>query len=200
MYTIEKEIEYEVHIHKSRFIGNLHPVFSPEEAKDQIRQIGIKYREATHNCWAYTVGLRGETFHSSDAGEPPGTAGKPILTALQRSNLSNVVLIVTRYFGGVKLGIRGLIEAYRFIAEETIKKSRLKEMILKDYWEIITDYAQADKLKHALQEMNTEILSIDYQKEIIILATSKASTGLAEYLQNLQNAGLLIYKLLRTDF
>ena len=199
MYTIESNVIYEEHLHKSHFIGNILRVSSPEEAKAQISSIAAKYRDATHNCWAYRTGLKGEFAHSSDAGEPSGTAGKPILNALQRSELANVALIVTRYFGGIKFGIRGLIEAYRHIAEETINKAQLNEIILKDFWEIITDYAQAERLKYALQELRAEIQQVDYRTMVTIHVSSVIESGLEEYLRNSQDAGLLKYSLLKTE-
>ncbi|MBW6515103.1 MAG: IMPACT family protein [Candidatus Cloacimonetes bacterium] len=199
MFTIEKEVEYEEHIKKSHFIGNLLKCTTPEEAKTLINSIASRYREATHNCWAYRTGLNGELSHCSDAGEPSGTAGKPIMGAIHKHELSNVVLVVTRYFGGVKLGIRGLIDAYRHIAEETINKATLKEMILKDYWEIKTDYAHADKIKHAINELSAEIISADYQEEVTIYANTIANSGLKEFLQSNQDAGLLKYRLLKTE-
>ena len=106
---------------------------------------------------------------------------------------------MTRYFGGVKLGIRGLIDAYRHVAEETISKATLKEMILKDYWEIITDYAHADKIKHAIDELSAEILSADYQEEVTIYANAIVNGALREFLQNKQDAGLLKFRLLKTE-
>jgi uncharacterized YigZ family protein len=198
MFSVGNSVTYEEQIRKSRFIGHLCPVKSADEAKALISIKATTYRDASHNCWAYIIGIKGELYHFSDAGEPSGTAGKPILTALQRNNLSNVVLIVTRYFGGVKLGIRGLIEAYRKIAEETISQAQLKEIILKDFFEVITDYASAEKLKYDLQEMNSEIHSIDYQKEVTMFISAASDSILKEFLIKSQNAGLLRFHLLKT--
>lgn len=198
MFTVEKPVVYEEQIRKSRFIGHLSKTTTTEEAKSYIGLISSQYRDASHNCWAYIIGLTGATYHFSDAGEPSGTAGKPILTALQRAGISNATMVVTRYFGGVKLGIRGLIEAYRQIAESTLSKGVLQEMTLKDFWEITTGYASADKLKYTLLEMNTEIISTEYKEEVTIQVSGRADSELKEYLSQSQNAGLLKFKLLRT--
>ncbi|HQA37147.1 MAG TPA: YigZ family protein, partial [Acetomicrobium sp.] len=92
-----------------------------EEAKKIIREISKEHSNATHNCWAYKVGVDFPQKHYSDGGEPSGTAGKPILGEIERANLTNAVIVVTRYFGGIKLGVRGLIEAYGQTAREAIK-------------------------------------------------------------------------------
>ena len=200
MFTIEKDIEYSEQIRKSHFIGHLAPVECPEEVKEFVNTINTRYKNATHNCWAYVIGINGETSHCSDAGEPSGTAGKPILGALQKYRLSNVICVVTRYFGGTKLGIRGLIEAYRHITEETIKRTRLKEMILQDYFEIITDYNQADKLKHTLLELDAAILSADYQADVTLMISALPESNVKELLDNSQNAGILKYRYLKTEY
>lgn len=101
---------YEEKIKRSVFIANVSACHDDGEAKSFIAVTASKYRDATHNCRAYV--LADGTEYSSDDGEPSGTAGKPILGAIKRSGLVNVVVVVTRYYGGVKLGVRGLIEAY----------------------------------------------------------------------------------------
>jgi uncharacterized YigZ family protein len=200
MFTVEGNKEYSEQIKKSQFIGNLASVTSPDEVKEFINSINTRYKDATHNCWAYVIGIDGQTCHCSDAGEPSGTAGKPILGALQKHQLSNVVCVVTRYFGGTKLGIRGLIEAYRHITEETIRLAKLKEMIIKDYYEIITDYNQADKLKHTLVEMGALLISNDYQAEVTFNISALPESGVREFLENSQNAGILKYRYLKTEY
>ena len=111
----------ELTIRRSRFIGHLRVAGSVEEAKKIIREISKEHSNATHNCWAYKVGVDFPQKHYSDGGEPSGTAGKPILGEIERANLTNAVIVVTRYFGGIKLGVRGLIEAYGQTAREAIK-------------------------------------------------------------------------------
>ena len=106
----ESPATYEEKIKRSVFIADVFPCHDEEEARSILANVTSKYRDATHNCRAYV--LSDGTEYSSDDGEPSGTAGKPILGAIKRSGLVNVMVIVTRYFGGVKLGVRGLIDAY----------------------------------------------------------------------------------------
>lgn len=110
--TIGKNAEYEQVIKKSRFICNVARISNEEEARSFIEQVKANHRKATHHCFAYLVGNHDEVQRESDNGEPSGTAGVPILEALQLKHLHNVVAVVTRYFGGIKLGAGGLIRAY----------------------------------------------------------------------------------------
>ena len=111
-YTITSQHSFEQKIQKSTFIGHLKHITDFDSAKHFIHEINDLHSQATHNCYAYIFGKNGETSFSSDAGEPSGTAGKPILNMLLRHEMTNAVIVITRYFGGVKLGVRGLIEAY----------------------------------------------------------------------------------------
>jgi uncharacterized YigZ family protein len=112
----------EVKIKRSLFIGCLCPCRGGEEVRSILADVESRYRDATHHCWAYRLGPEPEIEHSSDDGEPAGTAGKPILSAIKQSMMLNVIVIVTRYFGGIKLGVRGLIEAYGQTAASVVEK------------------------------------------------------------------------------
>lgn len=111
----------------SKFISFAHPVESSEEAKEIVRQYQKKYFDARHVCWAYMIGTARNEFMSNDNGEPSGTAGKPILGQINSFELTNVVIVVVRYFGGIKLGTSGLIVAYREAAAEAIKAGTIIE-------------------------------------------------------------------------
>lgn len=121
--TIREEVEHEIVIEKSRFITTLHPVTTEEEAMQFIQQMKKKYWDARHNCSAFTIGPRQEQQRSSDDGEPSGTAGKPMLEVLKKTGITNVVAVVTRYFGGIKLGAGGLIRAYAGSVSEAIQRA-----------------------------------------------------------------------------
>ena len=110
--TIKAPCERELIIKKSRFIGQLYPVSSFEEAQEKLAEVKKRYWDATHNCSALIVGERGEYTRCSDDGEPQGTAGVPMLEALKNTGLTNVLCVVTRYFGGILLGAGGLVRAY----------------------------------------------------------------------------------------
>ncbi|MCB5230289.1 MAG: YigZ family protein [Candidatus Cloacimonas sp.] len=199
MFAPAKSATFEEHIRKSRFIGSIEYVSSMDEAKEFISKVSEEHKTATHNCWAYIVGIKGETFHYSDAGEPSGTAGKPIHGAMLKYELTNCALVVTRYFGGTKLGIRGLIDAYSYIAEKTVENTPLQEIKLKDFFEVVTSYQNFDRLKYNLTELNFEILSTEYLKEITLIISSDAKDNGEEYLSSIQSSGMISYKLIKTD-
>jgi uncharacterized YigZ family protein len=110
--TVEKSIRREIVERKSRFIATVVPVRSKEEATERLDAIRKEFWDATHNCYAYRLAPTGLEYRFSDDGEPSGSAGKPILFVLQQRDLANVLVVVTRYFGGTKLGVGGLVRAY----------------------------------------------------------------------------------------
>lgn len=112
MKTIKEHIQVTQTINRSEFITNLYPVSSIDEVSLILSEVRKKYYDATHNCYAYILGEDASIKKSSDDGEPSGTSGMPILNTLEKNNLTNVLCIVTRYFGGIKLGAGGLIRAY----------------------------------------------------------------------------------------
>lgn len=111
----------------SKFLAFAHPVSSPAEAKEVVAQYQKKYHDARHVCWAYMCGPERKDFLSSDNGEPSGTAGKPILGQINSLGLTDVVVVVVRYFGGIKLGTSGLIVAYREAARMALEEAPVKE-------------------------------------------------------------------------
>jgi uncharacterized YigZ family protein len=119
-YEPGKEITIESRIRKSVFIGHVRICGNEETAREKLKAISAVHKQATHNCWAYRVGIDRVQEYYSDDGEPGGTAGKPIMGALLRNGVTNCLLVVTRYYGGVKLGVRGLIEAYGNTAQESL--------------------------------------------------------------------------------
>ena len=190
-YSIEKDVIIETKIKRSKFITHLYYVESVKDAKEYISKISTKHKTATHNCWAYIVGEKGETFHSSDAGEPSGTAGKPILNTLKKYNMTNIVAVVTRYFGGVKLGIRGLIETYSECIENAVKKASLKKVVKLFIYKISTSYDFAEMLKHKIKDFSAEIGKIEYSEKVKIVISVEKNQGqvLEDYFYELQKSG-----------
>jgi uncharacterized YigZ family protein len=166
MKIIKERSLFQEKIQKSEFIAHLAPAGTWQEAKEFVSEINSEHKNATHNCWAYIVGNKGEISHSSDAGEPSGTAGKPILNALMKYDLTNIVCVVTRYFGGVKLGVRGLIEAYGGIAEQAILDTELIELVFKKQVSLVTDYDFFNTLKHRINLPGLEIINTEYSDKI----------------------------------
>jgi len=166
LYTIEKKIESEIKIKRSRFVAGLYPLSAKEEVKEILNAHNCLFADATHNCYAYLYGLHREISYYSDAGEPSGTAGKPILNTLLRNDLTNVLAIVSRYFGGVKLGVKGLIAAYSDAVEQAILQSYLIEAKQLISYPLVCDYASFEGLKHSFQEIGGEIEQVTWSEEI----------------------------------
>lgn len=192
-YTFEKKVEYEEKIRRSTFLVTLKKVQDINSAKEFISSISDLNKTASHNCWAYIVGDKGETVHSSDAGEPSGTAGKPILNTLQKYDLSNVAAVVTRYYGGVKLGVRGLIDAYGSTVEKAIQKAALNKIVNYKKYKLQTSYDFLDILNYNLKKLNSEVISIDYTDvvSVIVQVEEIGFEHLEKYLMEMSNSGKL---------
>lgn len=164
--TIKKEIENEEIINKSRFITYLFKIENEDEAKEKIAEIKKKHKDANHNCSAYTIGDQHQIQKASDDGEPSGTAGVPMLEALKKNDVHNTLAIVTRYFGGVKLGTGGLIRAYQGgvvegikVAEKVIIKNALK-------YHVILSYENTGKFEHLIASEPFVILDTIYTDKV----------------------------------
>ena len=152
--------EAETIINKSRFIGYSMPINSEEEALEFIDKIKTKHRDATHNVYAYVFGKDSNTQRFSDDGEPSGTAGIPALEVIKKENLRNVVVVVTRYFGGTKLGAGGLIRAYTKGAKIGLDSGIIVDMILHVKIKIRVDYTLYGKVEHYLMTEGYIILFV----------------------------------------
>ena len=159
--TIEKEEYDEIIEKKSKFIGTIIPIKSVEDAENKIKEIKKKYYDARHNCFAYRV-IDNESIveRSSDDGEPSGTAGAPMLNIIKQKNLCNILIVVTRYFGGILLGTGGLVRAYSQATENAIKKSTLVNKVKGLEVEIITEYKELEKIKYFCRIKNINIRMI----------------------------------------
>ena len=160
--TIAKNTTYEQIIKKSRFICSIARISSEEEAQQFIASIQAANKKATHNCFAYMIGDNDQIQRESDNGEPSGTAGIPILESLKLAKIHNVVAVVTRYFGGIKLGAGGLIRAYSNTTTEAIHQAGLVQRIKQAILKITVTYALHDPLLYYLKENNLEVASEEY--------------------------------------
>lgn len=150
-----RESVTETKIQKSLFLAHVCICADEPQARERIRIISSEHRQANHNCWAYRVGsLKGDEYFSDD-GEPAGTAGKPILGAILRQEVTNVLVVVTRYFGGIKLGVRGLIEAYGNAATEGLRTSGKVARRVRTNYEIQMPYDMAKLLDRLLDSSDT---------------------------------------------
>ena len=141
--TLENVNEDKINIRKSVFISTGKEVINHQQAMEFLATVKSKYPDANHHCWAYIIG---ENQVNDDAGEPPGTAGPPILNVLKRNHLNNTIVVVTRYFGGKKLGVRGLIDAYREAAEKLLENSNIVVKKPGFVYQLTCDYNYANKL------------------------------------------------------
>ena len=151
---------------KSRFIASVHCAESEEEAISFINLLEKKYWDAKHNCYAYVIGKEANIVRCSDDGEPSGTAGKPILEVLLKEELINVVVVVTRYFGGVLLGTGGLVRAYTQATQEGIRNSKICTMQFVKGLVLHTDYNGIGKIKHCLAKSEIQILKEEYKEDV----------------------------------
>lgn len=159
--TIKAPAEAEFIERKSRFIGAIAPVKTEEEAQEFLREVRTRHREATHNCFAYVL-RENHLQRFSDDGEPQGTAGKPILEVLLRENLTDVVVVVTRYFGGILLGAGGLLRAYTEGCKIAVDAA--ETLIMHPATELLVpmDYSYYGKLQYLLPNYQTVILDTDF--------------------------------------
>ena len=168
--TVEKNVCTEIIEKKSKFITNLFYVETIEEAERIINQIKKKYFDAKHNCIAYRIVENGNIVEkSSDDGEPTGTAGLPMLNILQKNNLSNVLVVVTRYFGGILLGTGGLVRAYSNSLLKAIEQSKKITKFLCQQYEVKIGYNQFENFKYYCKKNDIYIEQIDYLEDIMCI-------------------------------
>lgn len=166
--TIKENVQAEIVEKKSKFIANLFYIENIEEAEKIIKETRKKYFDARHNCIAYRVVEDGQIIERfSDDGEPSGTAGAPMLNILQKNGYVNVLIIVTRYFGGILLGTGGLVRAYSDSLTLAIEKSIKIEKRLGNQLEVIVDYSELDNFKYYCRNNKINIIESTFEEKII---------------------------------
>lgn len=161
-YTVKGYGEHEIIIQKSRFIAYINRATTEKEAQDFILQIKKKHYDATHNCSAYLIGENDQIQKANDDGEPSGTAGVPILEVLKKKHLKDTVVVITRYFGGIKLGAGGLIRAYGSSTSDGLQAAGLVERKLMRVMHTKIDYTWLGKVENELRSSNYQIKEIKY--------------------------------------
>ena len=164
--TIKEDGQVQEEIKKSRFICHAKRVYSEEEARAFITTIKKEHYKATHNCSAFIIGERSEIKRTSDDGEPSGTAGVPMLGVLENHNLTNVCVVVTRYFGGIKLGAGGLIRAYAGSVALAVKEIGIVEIKEQAGIQIQMSYAQYQEYGNFLKEYNLMELETNFTDQV----------------------------------
>lgn len=160
---------------KSRFIATVRPVKTEEEANQFVEEMRKKYWDARHNCWAFILGERQEFKRCSDDGEPSQTAGKPMMDVLTGVGLTDVAVVVTRYFGGTLLGTGGLVRAYSGAVQEGLKNSTVITKYLGVKLSVTTDYNGVGKLQYLFGQKEIPILSAEYTDKVVFTVLVESS-------------------------
>ncbi|WP_295723027.1 YigZ family protein [uncultured Methanobrevibacter sp.] len=163
MKTIKKAVEASINVKKSNFIARIYPAKNKSQVKEIINDISTKYGDATHNCTAHIVS---DSRGYDDDGEPSGTAGKPMINVLEKNDLSNIVAIVTRYFGGVKLGAGGLVRAYSHAVLTALEEAEIVNMESFNIYEALFDYRDIKDIEAAFRKYNINIIKKDYAQQV----------------------------------
>jgi uncharacterized YigZ family protein len=175
-FTVKKSAEVELKIKGSKFIGQVRTCKNELEAVKILDSIRKKYFDASHNCFAFRVGLgKNSQFRYSDDGEPSGTAGKPIYDQIEGKNLTNLIIIVTRYFGGIKLGTGGLTHAYSDTARESISKAGIKKEFIFSRLSMILDFSDYNVVEHLIRRRKAVIVESDFSDEVRLTAEIRRS-------------------------
>ena len=161
-WTLVAPTEGEYSEKRSKFLAYAYPVTTEEEALERVREVRARYYDARHVCWAYRLGPTGELYRTNNDGEPSGTAGKPIHGILVSQGLTEVIVLVVRYFGGVKLGTSGLIEAYREATLAALEDAPRRECILTEQISITFSYDLIGPVMRIVKESDARILSQDF--------------------------------------
>lgn len=153
----------------SRFIAKAFPVVSEEQVKDIVAAIRKEYHDARHHCYAYRIGHLGQVFRSSDDGEPSGSAGRPILGQIDSAGLSDVLVVVIRYFGGIKLGIPGLIRAYKSSTADALARAGVVMKTACSRLSVGFGYLQMNDVMKAVKDLDITILRQDFDNDCTLL-------------------------------
>lgn len=163
--TIARTGTAEIEVKRSRFIGHVERVTNEDEARAVIERIRKQHWDARHNCSAFILGPEGDVQRSNDDGEPSGTAGAPMLEVLRGREVSDVVAVVTRYFGGVLLGAGGLVRAYSDSVRAALDDAGVLQRMLMQLVDVVVDHADAGRLENDLRARDASMLGVDYAEK-----------------------------------
>jgi len=171
----------------SKFIAYSYPVYSEQEVKKKLEEVKKLEHSARHHCYAYVLHADKSAWRANDDGEPSSTAGKPILGQIQSNDLTNTLIVVVRYFGGVKLGVPGLIRSYKTAAATAISEAKILTKTIKEHYEVGFKYPQMNDVMRLVKEFDLEVITTDFQIEcklIFAAPKSKANTVLDTFKKN----------------
>ena len=171
--TLKNPVTARLEIKKSEFIAHAYPVSSREQAMFHVEQLQEQYPDARHWCWAYIIGDPDNTTSAGfdDDGEPNGTAGRPILGVLQHKSIGNVIIVVVRYFGGIKLGAGGLTRAYAGSAQAAVDQMTLSPYIPMAKVQIVATFATEAQCRYVIEDLGGQIEDVAYSQQVMLTAT-----------------------------
>lgn len=201
--TIKQNSTAEIVEKKSKFIAHIFYVETIEEAEEKLKEVKKKYNDARHNCFAYAIeaGNDGVAVKYNDDGEPSGTAGAPILKTVLEKGLSNILVVVTRYFGGILLGTGGLVRAYTEATNQALKNTEIVEKTRGYQAKLQIEYNNLEALKYYLKTKNINIINIEYSDTIEV--EIEINEELSEEIANNYNIGnfqIISYKKIKRKF
>jgi uncharacterized YigZ family protein len=168
-YTVKSAVRNAIKVKSSDFIASVIPVTNVEQANNELSKIRTEFYDASHNCFAYKIGAKGDLYRYSDDGEPSGSAGKPIYFAIGKFNYTDIIVVVTRFFGGTKLGVGGLVRAYGEAAETVLGLCTKEAIYLTDTFEICCEYTDVSTIKRLIADLSIES-SETYSENVIFKA------------------------------
>ncbi|HCT31279.1 MAG TPA: YigZ family protein [Bacteroidales bacterium] len=182
----------------SKFIALAFPVSSEGDVKEILATLRKEYHDARHHCYSYIIGFKGEHWRANDDGEPSGTAGRPIYGQIQSFNLTNTLIVVIRYFGGTKLGVSGLINAYRAAATDALQQSKIVVKTVNDIYRISFGYLAMNDIMKLIKDENLNIIEQDFNTScfvtigirqsktgIVLAKIEKIDSAIANYIETL---------------
>lgn len=183
MKTILENFFFQIEIEKSKFLGYAISINNEEDAKNEINRIRKEHPKATHHCYAYVLK---DKQKSNDDGEPAGTAGIPILEIIKQFDLENVLIVVVRYFGGIKLGAGGLVRAYARSAKEVLLVSKIHEIKTLPTYDLVFDYNYISSMENFIAKNQLKILNKEYELKVtytLLLEQSNILEKITDFMQ-----------------
>ena len=196
--TIENKSEGTFKDRGSKFIAFACPVNTEEEAKKILADVRKEYHDACHHCYAYQIGYDKSIWRANDDGEPSGTAGKPILNQIKSKDLTNIFIVVVRYFGGILLGVPGLINAYKSATIEALNNSKIITKTVNEIYEVNYDYPVMNDVMKILKDKGLDIIYTDFSLKCNVVFKVRKNESSSVY-EGLKKLSSLEIKYLRTE-
>lgn len=176
-YEVERDAEFVLRERGSKFFAFVYGVKSDLEIKEKLEGLKREYPDATHHCYAWVMGARGEAQRANDDGEPGNSAGRPILRSILSVGVTNVLVVVVRYFGGTLLGIPGLIESYGGAAESALRAAGRSEKFIEENYEISSAFEHEQEIHRLIAKYGARVLGSEYTEEVCYRVAVKAGVG-----------------------